>query len=149
MFSLGMVSGTHQANPPHCMLSLSLSHSLRVLTSVLPVLRFECSNPFLAKAFVPLVKIAPKNSFSEKFCWPEVFVSKTLLQFGVHEKWALKQEVIRRPTGMQEPFYARTSSDVIIQYCLYDHVKSELKQSSFILFCACVCTYICMCACVH
>ena len=61
-------------------------------------------NPFPAKAFVPLVKIASKNSLSEKFCRPKVFVWKTLLQFEVHEKWELKQEVIRRPTDMQEPF---------------------------------------------
>ena len=70
-------------------------------------------NPFPAKAFVPLVKIAFKNSLSQKFCWPEVFVSKTLLQFGVHEKWELKQEVIRRPTDMQERLLRRTSSNVI------------------------------------
>ena len=61
------------------------------------------SNPFPAKSFVPLVKIASKNSLSENFRWPEVFVSKTLLQFRVHKSWELKQEVIRRPTDMQEP----------------------------------------------
>ena len=47
--------------------------------------------------------IASKTRLSEKFCWPEVSVLKTLLQFGVHEKWELKQEVIQRPTAMQEP----------------------------------------------
>ena len=60
-------------------------------------------NPLPVKGFVPLVKMASKNSLSEKFCWPEVFVSKTLLQFGVHEKWELKQEVTWHPTDMQEP----------------------------------------------
>ena len=57
----------------------------------------------LPKELCTVGKIACKNSLSEKFCWPEVFVWKTLLQFGVHEKWELKQEVIRRPTDMQEP----------------------------------------------
>ena len=69
-------------------------------------------NPFPAKAFVPLVKIASKNSLSEKFFWPEAFVSKTLLQFGVHEKWELEQEVIRRPT------------DMLGQLCERHHLKS-------------------------
>ena len=46
----------------------------------------ERINPFPAKAIVPLVKIASKNSLSEKLCWPAVFVSKTWLHFGVHEK---------------------------------------------------------------
>ena len=60
-------------------------------------------NPFPAKAFVPLVKTAPKNSLSEKICWPAVFILKTLLRFGVHDKWKFKPEVIWRPTNMQEP----------------------------------------------
>ena len=59
-------------------------------------------------------EISSENSLSQKFCWPEVFVSKTLLQFGVHEKWELKQEVIRRPTDMQERLLRRTSSNVIM-----------------------------------
>ena len=71
-------------------------------------------NPFPAKVFVPLVKISSKNRLSQNFCWPEVFVSKTLLQFGVHEKWELRKEIIRRPTDMQEPLLQRTSSDVIM-----------------------------------
>ena len=63
----------------------------------------ETINPFPVRAFVPLVKIAPKNSLSEKICWPAVFVSKPLLHFGVHEKWKLKPEVIWHPKDMQEP----------------------------------------------
>ena len=62
-------------------------------------------NPFPAKIFVPSVKIASQNSLSEKFCWPEVFVSKTLLQFGVYEERELKQEVIRHPADMPEPLW--------------------------------------------
>ena len=58
---------------------------------------------FSAKAFVLLVETASKNDLSETFCWPEVFVSNTSFHFGVHEKWELKQEVIRHPTDMQEP----------------------------------------------
>ena len=68
-----------------------------------PAVGLKMINPFVAKALVRLVKIASKSSLSEKFCFPEVFISKTLLQCGVHEKWELKQEVIRRPTDMQEP----------------------------------------------
>ena len=49
------------------------------------------------------MQIASEISLSEKLRWPEVFDSKTLLQLGVHEEWELKQEVIRRPTDMQEP----------------------------------------------
>ena len=64
---------------------------------------FSVLNPFPAKSFVPLVKIASKNNLSEKFCWPAVFVSKTLLEFGVLEKWKLKQEVKQCPTDMQDP----------------------------------------------
>ena len=64
---------------------------------------FQLFNPSPAKAFVPFVKISTKNRLSQKFCWPEVFILKTLLQFGVHEKWELKQEVIQRNTDMQKP----------------------------------------------
>ena len=65
---------------------------------------FSVLNPFPAKSFVLLAKIASENSLSQKFCWPEVvFASKTLLQFGVLEKWELKEEVVRRPTDMQKP----------------------------------------------
>ena len=59
-------------------------------------------NPFSAKACVPLVKIAPKNSLSAKICWPAVFVSKMFLHFGVHYKWELKPEITRHPTNMQK-----------------------------------------------
>ena len=38
-------------------------------------------NPFPAKAFVPLVKIASKNSLSEKFCWPAVFIFENVAPF--------------------------------------------------------------------
>ena len=72
------------------------------------------TTPFPAKAFVPLVNIASKNSLSEKFCWPEVFVSKTLLQFGVHEKRELKQRghtTFYRHAGTALRW---TSSDVIM-----------------------------------
>ena len=55
----------------------------------------ENFNPFPAKAFVPFMKIVSKNTLLEKFCWSEMFISKTLLLFGVHEKWELKQEAIR------------------------------------------------------
>ena len=45
------------------------------------------NNPFPAKAFVLLVKVAPENSLSEKFCLPAVFTLKTLLRFGLHKNF--------------------------------------------------------------
>ena len=71
-------------------------------------------NPFPAKAFVPLVKITSQNSLSEKFCWPDVFVSKMLLLFRLHEKWKLKARGHTTPYRHAGTTLPRTSSDVLM-----------------------------------
>ena len=61
------------------------SDSSKSSAALFQILKAKHINPFPVKASVPFVKVSSKNRLSQKFCRPEVFVSKTLLQIGVRK----------------------------------------------------------------
>ena len=96
----------------------------------------SAKSPELSKSvtflIVPLVKIASKTNLSEKFCWPGVFVTKTLLQFGVHEKWKLKQKGHTTSYRRAGTTFRRTSFDVMSVSEL-DYSASRTVRDSAVL----------------
>ena len=89
---------------------------------------FSVLNPFPAKSFVPLVKIASKNNLSDKFCWPECSFRKrySSLECSKSGNWS------KRSYDVLQTCRIHFVKDII-----WRHNGSEWVKAVHSLHCAC------------